>query len=341
MSIPPDDGIASDLLQSATRNGLVPTPSNLNAAEAGVAGSEESAVGCTDCNEREVILKENIIVIGSENFYNGFWSKMMFIAPAVAMATRGIGFRGCDVKTVLYVSDGYTRSELLPVENLRGDGFKVEEVSSAAEIVAYMNNRPERVEGNVTYKTKVHGMYIFCHGFPGRLTFNLTKINRFGWSSLNMDASDFAQVSPDKMTDNAEIVSYACRTGIAVDAEEFTSLAAARPEDSLAQTVATQLDVTFKAFYTRTYFKTLISPPDERDGIAAFLKTARETYGEHQIIEIPPHYEALPHPGQGGRGARADGTAGFSLWRKGGATGLPYGHTTPTGLPNSIQTFNP
>lgn len=288
--------------------------------------------------ECERILRENIIVVGAERLYNAFWTKMMFIAPTVAMGDRGMGFTSCDVKTVLYMDLGYTRTEKLAIEALRNQGFNVIGIGSAAEVISHLSERPQQTVDDCLEKTLINRVFFFCHGVPGELSLDYPRVG----SRIRLTSGDFSRLTAEMFAPGARIVSYACRTGVAATGEEFASDDDARPQHSLAQQLATQLNIGVEAFYTRTLYEHLLVATDQttRDALADALKSARRGHGG-QIIDLPPNHEALPHDGLGGARAWWEGTDDYALWRKGGATGLPTSASSPSGLSAGIQHFSP
>ena len=91
-----------------------------------VAGGKDTTSGCKD-----VILRENIIVIASEMHYDSFWWKMMFMATGIAAAQgAGGGARSAHKMTVAYVDVGYTNHEKLALEALKSGGVNLLKVKS-------------------------------------------------------------------------------------------------------------------------------------------------------------------------------------------------------------------
>lgn len=288
--------------------------------------------------ERERILKENIIVIGAERLYKAFWTKMMFIAPAVAMGDRGLGFTTCDVKTVLYMDLGYTPTEKLAIEALRNRGFNIFGITSAAQVISHLSERPQQTVDGCVEKTLINRLYFFCHGVPGELSLDYTRVG----PRIGLTLGDFSGLSADAFAPGARIVSYACRTGVAATGEDFASDDEARPQDSLAQQLATKFDIRVEAFYTRTLYEDLLVEDVKatRDALASALASARRGH-EGEVIDLPPYHEALPHDGLGGTRAWWEGTDDYALWRKGGATGMPTSASSPSGLTPGKQLFSP
>ncbi|TDT74801.1 hypothetical protein BDE40_1518 [Litoreibacter halocynthiae] len=293
--------------------------------------------------------KENIIVLGSEQYYNSFWLKMMFMSPAFSVAAGyklPPRWKAADRTTVLYVRHGYVRPEFLALEALRDThGINLVPLNSVGQLTAYVNNRMHEGE-----EYKVQHLVFLAHGLYDRLALNFWKTPLIDVRKRNIDA--FNASAFDR---GGAIYSYACRTGTWVDQEAFSSAAQAEPQNSIAQYMADQCGVKVYAFMTRTLFKQCIRDPADSDSITVSLVERRESQ-EGQIINISSEHEGLPHPGVGHSvfvldapidppgpfgGGQREGTAEYALWRKGGARYLPVGGQTPTGLPNSMRVFEP
>lgn len=292
--------------------------------------------------------KENIIVLGSEQYYNSFWLKMMFMSPVFSIAagyklpTR---WNPADKTTVLYVRQGYVRTEFLALEVLRDThGVNLVPLNSVGQLTAYVNNRMHDGE-----EYKIQNLVFLAHGLADRLALNYWSSPSIDLRKRNIDAFNVSAFDR-----GGAIYSYACRTGTWVDQEAFSSAAQAEPQNSLAQYLADQCGVKVYAFMTRTLFRECIRDPGDSEAITASLVEKRETR-EGQVINISSEHEGLPHSGIGdsvfiggapvpagplGSGQR-EGTADYALWRKAGARYLPVGGQTPSGLPNTMRVFDP
>jgi hypothetical protein len=282
------------------------------------------------------ILRENVVLVGSERFYESFKLKMMFVGPAVATVNRSIDLRPAERTTVLYVADGYTRFEKLALEQLatRPDVTLVP-ITTAAAIVAHFNTRPRGQQDGVATKTLLQDVVIFAHGFPGKFAFNLSK--RFD-AAIDFTEDDLEKIDAHVFVPDGCILSYACRTGCGVDAKVFPNDAAAKPEASLAQRMADHFGVDVFAYLTRTFYGDCLVAPADFDDLASALNDARDAAGGG-VVDLPPDHEALPHAGLGEWRARLDGTKDYALWRKRGALAMPVGHDTPKGLSQHIRRF--
>lgn len=284
---------------------------------------------------------ENIIVLGSEQSYDLFWLKMMFFSPGFGLAQGVLSvprWTHADRTTVLYVPHGYSRSELLALEFLRTIGIHLEAISSVSDLTTYLNTRT--IDGE---EYDILRLLFICHGLPGKFALNYSGSPRVDLTTRNMtgiNASSFCQ--------HARIYSYACRTGVWRAFENFSSLAQAEPENSLAQKMATHLGVPFHAFYTRTLFAECIRDPADSTTIAAACKSKRVGH-EGSILNLNAEFDALPHAGQGtssgwspfSSGQEKEGTSEYSLWRKAGGRNMPVAASSPTGLPGAMAVFTP
>lgn len=215
--------------------------------------------GTTTC-EKEQIRRKNIIFVGSEMYYDSFWLKMMFIAPAVTVASGPRLLRTADETAIAYVDEGYTFLEKLPLEAVAKQfGHKIVRLADSAGVAATMNDLPVTEQDGCTILTKLQDVVFFCHGTPGRIGLNYSaSTNAVDLSSANYTALNTSAFVPD-----GKLFSYACRTGTGVRGNSFRSDAEAKPELSLAQKLADHLRITVFAFLTRTWYgEALRNPAD-------------------------------------------------------------------------------
>lgn len=284
---------------------------------------------------------ENIIVLGSEQSYDLFWLKMMFLSPGLGLAQGSLSvpyWTHADRTTVLYVAEGYSRSELLALENLSSVGVHLEAFRSARALTTYINTR--EIDGE---RYDILRLLFICHGLPGIL-----DLNYQGGAFIKLNHGTMTAIGPNSFCAHARIYSYACRTGNSKWRESFSSLAQAEPENSLAQRMATHCGVPFHAFYTRTLFAECIRDPNDSDRISA-AATRLRVGSEGSILNLSDEHEALPHAGQGTanryvffeNGQVDEGTSEYSLWRKQGGRAMPVADNTPEGLPGVFAVFEP
>ena len=297
--------------------------------------------------ELPCLKKENIIVIGSENSYDSFWFKMMFMSPGFSVALGMLfppSWKPADLTTVLYVPEGYSKSELLVIEYLKNNGCDVKKIKSVSDFKNAINTRKKDERGR---DYKIQNLAFFCHGLNSRFVLNYE-----GEDTMEINLNTLPSLSASSFCEDGRIYSYACRTGVFVNdylQQGFSSLKEAKPELSLAQKMADHFNVKVHAFYKRTLFRYTLRKPDDSADIARNLKEKRRGH-EGKVIAISPEHEALPHRGLADdgwdigpleTGPIGEGTHEYALWRKAGARALPIVADSPAGLPNRMNVFKP
>jgi hypothetical protein len=291
------------------------------------------------CPREPVIRRENVVFVGSEMSYDSFWLKMMFISAAYVGVRAGARFRSADKKTIAYVDVGYTRAEKLTLDYLRSElSFNIVRLSDSADVVKYINERPESVEDDRSVRHLLQDVAFFSHGLPG-----VIKLNYSSSPAVDFSASELASVRPGVFVPDGRVYSYACRTGVSRYSESFSSDQEAGMEDSLAQKMANHFKVEVHAFLRRSFYGNVLREKKDSSVIATALKEARKTQ-EGKVIQISAEHEALPHPGLASgwfSGARREGTSEYALWRKAGGIRLPGPADTPEGLSAGMHVFLP
>lgn len=276
--------------------------------------------------------KENIIIIGSEEHYDSFTLKMMFIAAATHKLNSGM--RKADNTVVACVAKGYTNLELGVLESYRGKyGCELVMINSQDDLTSLLNRDREN--------TKIQDLYFYSHGLPNAIT-------------LNLGASPDIEISEDILSGihkkaflkSGILHSFACRTGI--NTAPYTSINSydndedASPETSLAMSMAKYFNIMVKAFLTRTFYGSVVRDASRDTEIAEELSEQREA-GDHTVYPlIAGEYEALPHKGlsTGIRG-KWSGVSDYALWCCKGGRQAPVSGDTPKGLSQGIKQFNP
>jgi hypothetical protein len=287
-----------------------------------------------------IILRENLIFIGSEQFDKTFWTKMMFMACGFVVGNTNTQIRAADKTTIIFVDQGYTDDERAVLHALKAKGCNILPVTETASIRSHINSRPTTTLLNKPCQTLLQDVLFFCHGKPSILLLNFHIIG--DGEDVNIEASEIAAMRSDAFVPDGRIFSYACRTGNASQADSFNSDDEAHPEKSLAQQMADRFNVEVHAFLTRTDFEFGLRIKSDSKRISDTLKLARETQ-DGKVIEIPPEHEAFPHSFLQflSRAAAKEGTRGYALWRKEGAMAMPVAGSTPTGLSTTMRVFTP
>lgn len=270
---------------------------------------------------------ENLIFIGSEEHYDSFWLKMMFISAAYAMTKK---IRPAHKQTIAYVDEGYTKLEKLTLDFLRDtQKFEILKISSSADIATYLNRDRENY--------KLQDVAFFSHGVVGSIMMNYPS------DGVDFDKDTLNSIKKDAFVTDGRLYSYACRTGVSVDSASFVNDAAAKPEQSLAQKIADHFGIEVHAFLKRSYYGDVLRVKSQSKAIAETLSKARKDK-DGEVIQIPPEHEALPHPGLADSwnpwsGPKREGTNDFALWHKGGGLVLPIAADTPAGLSADMRVF--
>lgn len=276
--------------------------------------------------------------------YDSFWLKMMFVAPAVTVASGPRLLRRADETVIAYVEEDYTFLEKLPLEAVANRfGYRVVPLANSEAITSVINDLPVTQEDGCTIRTKLQDVVFFCHGTPGRLALNYDS------DKVRVDLTKqlLPHLDPRAFVEDGKLFSFACRTGNGSRSRRFRSDAEARPEHSLAQQLSDHFNITVMAYLTRTYYGEVLRNRADSATISATLR-AKRLDQEHSVIDLSAEHEALPHPGLGenllgllGLGPRGEGTNGFSLWRKAAARQLPGPGETPAGLSRAMIAFTP
>lgn len=288
----------------------------------------------TNKKRKEVKVKvrrsENLLCVGSEMWYDSFWLKMMFIGAAFVGARN---MRKADKWTLAYVDNGYTYLEKLALDVLAKEkGFETLAVGSSSALLALFNRDRDNFG--------LLDVMFFCHGENSKISMNY-------WRRPNIDLSlsNLISISANAFLPNGRISSYACRTGVLMGREKFENESDAQPENSLAQRLASHLNIEVHAYLRRTFYGNVLRVPSQSESISKAVRDGKEVR-EGQVIPVPPEHEALPHPGLADSlnplsGPKREGTDGYALWRKAGGITLPTAAQTPAGLSTSMRIFRP
>ncbi len=272
----------------------------------------------------ETIVKvlEKIFIVGTEQHSATYGNKMMFPAQAIREIKENIGTKL--LLTILMFSDGYNSDELSVV---RRDGKKLFsnlnfiKIDSTKELIGYVNKGNNKVSrGNI----KIKEIKIFSHGLPSIFDFGLDGPDQ---NSQRFKVSHVSQLKKDVFDSNAEIYSYACRTGNS-DSRVIASvpgysygddwLTQVKPKESLAQKLANHLEISVYAFLRRSLY---ISTWDDK--------------GDEKYIEKYKQIDDETINGQIYRPHQWD----EALWNPNGAYSKPTAAATPKGLPAKLYIF--
>lgn len=301
--------------------------------------------------------KRNIIFIGSncEFSTDTFWLKMMFISAAYYVMNTRVNYRQSRQDVIAYVSEGYSRAELLAIENMRNTyGARLVRIRNSNDIINLMNSNDN---------FKLQDVLFFCHGIPGNICLNYDDFN--STRSPNIDYNNVIKnIKRDAFFNDGRIFSYACRTGLRSSSysDNFsrhpTLSPVPYPEPSLAQRMADHFNVEVNAFFRRSNYGNIIfDKNNDHEKIRRSLILKRRELDQAdkngtQVINLTNEFEALPHLGlsvniiNGAKdfislGPYGEKAVDYSLWRKQGGKKLPSAGATPQHLSPIMAKFNP
>lgn len=214
-----------------------------------------------------VSYNENIIIVGAEVHDKAPVNKLMFMAQAVRRVKIS------SIQTVIYFKHGYSQNMKLEFEKslkLYKKNIKLIEVSNLNEIINYINTGYTNASKNYRTKEdeygniyKVKNLYMYSHGMPSRITFMLdwdqyktiNKINSKETAEANeLNLNNYSRLDPNSFTQNSEIWSYACRTGLSIDNDTDVEKFTWGEDRSLAQKLADRLESKVHAFLKRSNY---------------------------------------------------------------------------------------
>ncbi|WP_434526723.1 hypothetical protein [Photorhabdus asymbiotica] len=145
---------------------------------------------------------------------------------------------------------GYTNHDIKVINQYTQDkGGRIVYVRNSDELVQFLSERKSK-------KRLIKQLDIFSHGIILNIPFHFYAENIF--SGYNDPAGDFTlekimQIDEKIFDYDAIVTSYACRTGIAVDEDDFTNTDPGY-EHSLAQLMADTWEVEVRAFAMRSHY---------------------------------------------------------------------------------------
>ncbi|MEN4759614.1 hypothetical protein ABEG63_04665 [Chryseobacterium sp. C39-AII1] len=212
---------------------------------------------------------ENIVIVASEVHDKKSVNKLMFMAQAIRR------IRISSVQTVLYFTHGYSSNMIFEFEkSLRNykKNIKIIAIKNISELINYINlGYTNNIQGD--YRTipnengsmyKVNNLYIYSHGMPSRITFmldwDLYKKNNNIKSSEDangneLNLSNYTKLNPSSFSKDAEIWSFACRTGLSIDNDTEIERFTWGENESLAQKLSDRLNCKTHAFLKRSNYE--------------------------------------------------------------------------------------
>lgn len=212
---------------------------------------------------------ENIVVVGAEVHDKKPVNKLMFMAQAIRRV------KVSSVQTVIYFKHGYSQNMISEFENSLKrykKNIKVISIFNISQLFNYLNigsidksgsdyrTRPDEY-GNM-YKVK--NVYFYSHGMPSRITFmldwdiymknNNIKSNETAQKN-ELNLGNYTILNPKSFSKDAELWSFACRTGLSVDNDSEVEKFTWGETESLAQKLAERLNAKVHAFLKRSNYE--------------------------------------------------------------------------------------
>ncbi len=244
------------------------------------------------------------------------------------------------VQRILVVfQHGYTSKDIQRINEytMRLDA-RVVYVKTVNELVNFLNQRIEK-------NRAIRKLIFFSHGVIGKISL---RYEGDDVASGEFTKASIAQVNKSVFDYDAEVISYACRTGIGIDGESFDNSAEAQPEKSLAQDMANQWMIIVRAFESRSlYAKTYgigseIQEAKKAEGAIDDYEKKEKLYKAGKLKEKPkkpPNYDQLKEKIKSikvrDHNSKEDGGPIMPL----GAWHLPTSGATPTGLKHGLQIY--
>ncbi|WP_394337226.1 RHS repeat domain-containing protein [Chitinophaga ginsengisoli] len=215
--------------------------------------------------------EERIVVSGAEEPKPAEGAgryELNFILPAMK---RLDGYKANDKDaplTWMVYRQNYTSKQLQQMKTWSTDrGINFQILNSSSEMVNYFNTHDINNKSSISDRRKgdlIQSIDIYSHGVPNAIEFGYGNANVQAAYSFN--AQSVALMTSNAFMTSANINSYACRTGAAVDLKNF-STASPQPENSLAQKMADRTGVRVSAFQKRSFYGNIL-------GSKAMLKAA-------------------------------------------------------------------
>ncbi len=221
------------------------------------------------CAEVNIILKEVIIVVGTEQYYTtNSANKLMFAGQAVREVRKYLSnYKGLEV---LIFKDGYTESQLSAFSNAilsYNKTARVVQVKTTEQLINFINYGQREGKKSKHEYRKVTKISVYAHGYVRSETNE--GVIAFGYNGNNADKQEldnesFSKINKDVFLANnqSHFYSYACRTGIGVSSEVVSN---PKKSNSLAQKMSNHGGITVHAYMKRSLYKDTWGTQNHRD----------------------------------------------------------------------------
>ncbi|WP_075602978.1 type VI secretion system tube protein TssD [Saccharicrinis aurantiacus] len=216
------------------------------------------------------IVKETIIIVGTEQHSANSANKLMFPAQAVREVRENLS--EYPYLKILIFKDGYTKNQLEAFSKVilsYNEKAKVLQINSIEELINFINGGSIKMNKESKYRDskKISDIKIFAHGYvrdktnEGVIAFGLDGKNA---SKQELDYKTFSEIKENVFLKNnqSHLYSYACRTGIGVSSEIVTN---PLKSNSLAQKISNHSQIIVHAYMKRSLYEDTWGTQNHRD----------------------------------------------------------------------------
>lgn len=244
-------------------------------------------------------------------------------------------------RILVVFQQGYTYNDIQRInEYTKKLKARIVYVKNVQELIQFLNQRIEK-------QRYIRKLVFFSHGVVGKICFHYDG-DREEQGELTSEL--ITQVKSSSFHYDAEVISYACRTGIGRDGSSFSNSMEAHPEESLAQKMATAWKVTVFAFEKRSSYAGTYGTDKETAEASeanAILKKYQKQQSDYASgrSKTPPseflrlRYESKKEHAQALEKRNENKDTGGGPIMPLGAWHLPISGETPTGLKNGLQSY--
>lgn len=244
-------------------------------------------------------------------------------------------------RILVVFQQGYTENDIQRInEYTKKLKARIVYVKNVQELILFLNQRIEK-------QRYIRKLVFFSHGVVGKICFHYDG-DREEQGELTSEL--ITQVKSSSFHYDAEVISYACRTGIGRDGSSFSNSIEAHPEESLAQKMATAWKVTVFAFEKRSSYAGTYGTDKETAEASeanAILKKYQKQQSDYDSgrSKTPPSeflrlsYELKQERTEAITQREANKKTGDGPIMPLGAWHLPTSGETPTGLKNGLQSY--
>lgn len=223
---------------------------------------------------------ENIVVVGAQ-YDNSAGNKLMFAHQGIRQLKEYSLNEKDETRTMVLFTEGYSKKQIRAIEReVKKLGGTLVKVNTSSDLTNYINSKSKFSEKltKMRDEDKVTNVDAFSHGVVGSIDFGYKTKNA---DIMKFDKYDTQRLEPDAFAKAAIFTSYACRTGIGIDTEIVKPWQDMMADQSLAQEISNNANITVKAYLKRTDYSNTLSSTQDRFRLKLF-----ETIGSVNTKEV-------------------------------------------------------